>query len=298
MLSNYKDLRVYLPNGAKLLRRDDLRYTKGMSDKVYIVVMYTMPTKDGVGRVWCVDGIYGRYGNNLQTTAICQASTQTEAQNIMDKRMSEKIGKGYVHLGTGYQNKEDGTHDLSNIAPTLRPGTTEITMMTRIEEQLQDDTYIIEQVGNIPFRQGMFYMFAQFRTIPTAGWYIYNIDGTIHSFEPEAPGSIQEAVRHQDNIYGVYLTKDESRLILCDMYHLGETGKFIGNKPWKIRRTMMTQVFEDIFPNRDPYDNTFYAHLSDYIHKDKQAYVGNHPDYYIIKSIEGTMYTTTHAFQG
>lgn len=298
MLNNYKDLRVYLPSGAKILRRDDLRYTQGRSDKVYIFVHYTMPSKNG-GLVYCVNGLYGRYGNNLQVTEICQATSQAEAGHVMEQRMSEKLSKGYVHLGTAYpQRDETQAQDLSHMARTLRPGVTEITQAHMMKEQMASDQFIIEQVGNIPFRGGMFSMFAQFKTIPTAGWYIYNIDGTIHSFEPEAPGSIQEAVRHQDNVYGVYLPKDEGRLILMDLYHLGEAGKFIGNKPWKMRRTMLTEVFKDIFPNRDPYDNTYYAHLSDYIHADKQAYVDRNPDYYIIKSIESTLYNTTHAFQG
>ena len=297
MLEIYKEIRGYVPDAANIQRRDDLHYNAGSSNKVYIFVIYTMQNVTTGGVVYCLDGLYGGYGKRLQVTSIGQFKHLDDATRTLDKRMNEKTKKGYTHLGTGYPAK-DGTQDLSHLAATLKPGTIEISSVKMMSEQLDSDQFVMEQVGNIPMRKGYFNMFAQFKTLPTAGWYIYNIDGTIHSFEPEAPESMTHALRHEDNVYGVYVPKDEGRLIIHDLYHLGETGKFIGNKPWKMRRTMLTQVFEDIFPSRDPYDNTFYAHLSDYIHKDKKAFVDKNPDYYIIKSIESTLYTTTHAFQG
>ncbi|ABS83631.1 hypothetical protein 0305phi8-36p071 [Bacillus phage 0305phi8-36] len=309
MLTGYKDFRYGLPSGATIVQRTDLRYHKGTSDKVYIVIASKAENPHSGETTYGVTGFYGRNGANLQSTTIGEFPTKEDATKAAQKRADEKVKKGYFRLGTSYEAHSSPKDSLDtsyvqfmlNMAQSINPTTIQVSRPYTddvVQRLIDSDTMILEPLGEAGIQYGSQTYFVMFLVNANkgTGWYVFNDNGNFILFEQEDPDDMSVAYQNQNTIYGAYIGYG-SRLILHDIYYIGKTATLVGPQPWKVRRAMLSESFSSMFTKRDPYDTSFHAHLLDYVYEGKREYVDKHPDLYLLKGINENYASKPIVFQ-
>ena len=121
-----------------MTRSISLQFKQGGSDKVYHVQLNKIPPG------WVVNFQYGRRGNALTAgTKTAVPVELAEAESIYDKIVAEKIGKGYIVVGSGSQSHV-GTASAEIITEMLPQLLTEISE-DEAEKYITDDDYCAQE---------------------------------------------------------------------------------------------------------------------------------------------------------
>lgn len=292
MLTEYPDLRAYFGQSEELVFRKDFHSTQGGSDKVYILGV----TKDHsvMNKNYRAFGLNGARGKGLTVQNKGSYDNLTDATNAIAPIMKEKERKGYTNMGS--MNYASSSMSTSNgLEPIIsvnrfKPGLFQEKDWVKdrffIENALVSDSMIIEpyqiQRGNEP--AWYYVQVNQSSTLTKQGIHMFAPNGAYDgTYEKTSPSTY-----HSSNIFVGYTINGHMALI--DMYQLGNNRqiKDISDRMWKERRAMLTAAYEEMYPNRDPYDMNAFMYLNDYIYEDKLEYVKKHPGTYIARHINST----------
>ena len=310
----------YLAPGETFISRCNLHNTDGNSDKVYIVMITENPST----KIYRVIGFSGRRGSNLVFRDQGDFSDVYSARSKSNRVIAEKRNKGYQDVGTATRPAanpgQGGRKRTSYTIPTAQDCRLDhfvigsIDMLDsvknkrKIENILNSTESVIEPYLNTPsdmpsveLHYYVIYMHIETST-NVRGWHLYRMDTLEHMWSIEDnPDDGQYAEFQRGTVFSGYL-RDDGKLALTDIYRLGELdnndmGAVIVGRPWKARRAMLTQVYSQIFPTRDPYDTSQPAHLNEYVYEDKTDYAKNNNGLYIERGLNKTAVSQTVAFE-
>lgn len=300
------------PEHSLIIKRTDLDYVAGGSDKVYVLVM----SQDRISKSYSVQAFYGRRGNSLTPSHIFKGTEQMAAENAFDKQVKSKQKKGYKLVGDQalaeaieQTNKEkyEGRVVWPMGAQPLKEG-------KKKNEIIKSDEWIAEEkedgvrmtIHVVPTGLRMFsrnpgvddpdrplektYAFSHLKDIVFPDKYV----GTIFDAEVMANGMDSATISGHINAED---GRDTSFLYLKVFDLLQEAAVDLTPLAWKYRRMKLTQTFNELqmiglktgkkllFHDKDMF-NAGYFRISRYTIKDKVEYHNQ----IIANGGEGTMW--------
>jgi hypothetical protein len=304
MLQEYPNIAADYFAGDVVQQQHHLHYQQGSSDKVYIVCI--VQTRSGDFDVY---GLYGRRGARLQVSNQGTYGDLKSAGFKMANVVSQKQRKGYNMVG----NSVTAQTNVAGPNKKMTPSVQAIVRNARIgpllgersvgviQNALMNDDIIIEpfydNVDNCHMTD-LFYVTMNCDPSIEPGWQIFNTHNGQHvRSEDDMPDDWQVESENRGTVFLAYQTH-QKRMALIDLVYVGPTNRYTTEQPWKVRRAMMTEMYRQLFPKRDPYDPGFFCHINEYYHDDKLDIVNKQAgSHFVIRSTEHKMAQTAFVFQ-
>lgn len=305
MLSDYPE--GYFNTGGTCIHRIDLHNTNGR-DAVYIIRVLQDDDKFFVCTSW------GKKGSILQNKLAYSQHHQgtpsrhsVEAGACLDfakKTANTKRGRDYDTIFEG----EPSVFPLKKKSPKKTPSTNDYS---RYLKDIYLDVEFYTNRLNPSYIKPVFYKDTYvFEPIPQTGRWVYVVMLNYEWIVFDRYGKVESSFKMSSAyatgntpMYHGYLFRafgdpstgyDVSDLVSTQLAGLKVAN--LAQRPWKIRRAMLTYVFKDIFlPSIDVYNKKLHVRLNDYIQgeqaKRELVKVGPDDTHFLVRYIEDPLNT-------
>lgn len=249
------------PIGDRVIRRIDLEYKGGGSDKVYICIL----SQESHSNEIHVQAFYGRRNSRTTPSHIYSGLSEAEAVDKLENTSNSKMRKGYRLVGTQQVNKASSVsnHQLYEERILFPMNAQPLKEGKKKQEILESNEWIAEEkedgvrmtVHVTPTGLRMFsrsagkddplrplektHAFAHLKDVVFPEKYI----GTIFDTEAMAPGMDSATIAGHINA----LDGRDNGVFYFKVFDLIQEGSIdIAPLDWKFRRMKLTQMFEEL----------------------------------------------------
>ncbi len=324
-LPSHPNVQSTLGAFGKLLWRQDLECRNNGSDKVYIVEVAERSDSPG-SAYYTAFAFYGkRTGSSLKSNllysgghlsaAIRKAQAQTEAKRRGSGSSTYTFVHTEDHNSSVFGTATPPNHSFEALTPTMRPPampplTPQIPSELKRSEArtmligmpmnkneydllppdaalkiLKREPHLVEFIPALKFLYGILHKDRMF---------LFRIEKDGPVVDEEFVMGVNDSVPLNTKMAGfnedvgfLCIRHGADELALMDVFHVPDIDRKLMTQ-WKKRRTMLTQIFDQLYPGVDPYDTANRITLTDYYYQDKVKYFASYKGIAIIRSANST----------